>query len=113
MPEFPKLQRMEEAIQKGINYSSSRKPDMGVKAVPTMEAPRDGTWAMTESLGGMTVMKEPQMIMIQMIMMTMITVAMMTPPVVMDTHFQAAATPNIPIQIFDQDPNYPLFIISH
>ena len=89
---------MEEAIEKGIIYSSSRKPDMVVKEVPTMETPINVTGTITESLEEMTVMEEPQIIMIQMIMMAMITVAMMTPPVVMDTNYQAAATLNVPIQ---------------
>ena len=60
---------MEKATAKGIIHSSSRKPDMVVKEVPIMETPTNGTGTTTESLGEMTVMKEPQMIMIQILMM--------------------------------------------
>ena len=85
-------------MERRTTHSSTRTPDMVVKEVPTMEAPTDKTGMTTESLGGMTVMNEPQMIMIPMIMMTMVKVAITTPPLVIATPYQAAATPNVPIQ---------------
>ena len=86
-------------MEKGIIHFSSRKPDMAVKEVPTMETLTKGIGIRSERLGEMKIMEELQMIMIQTIMMTIITVVMMTFPVVMDTHGQVAAVLNVPVKL--------------
>ena len=94
---IPKAQPPEEVIRKGIINSYLKAPDMVVKGVLTMETPIKETETMTGHQGEIMVMEELQMIMIQMTMTIIITVVMMTPPAVMDTHGQEAATLNFPI----------------
>ena len=86
-------------MEKGIIHSSSRKPDMVVKEVPTMEALIKEIVTMIGHIGETAIMEELQMIMIQMTMMKMIIVSMMTCPLVMDTHGQVTAVLNTPVQI--------------
>ena len=69
---------------------------MVVKGVLTMETPTKETETMIGHQGEIMVMEEHQMIMIQMIMTMTIIVVMTTPPAVMDTHGQEAATLNTP-----------------
>ena len=71
---------------------------MVVKEVPIMEALTDRTGRTTESLRGMTVMKEHQMIMIQMMMIITRKVVITTPQVVIATPDQAAAALNVQMQ---------------